>query len=699
VPSKKRPTPEKSKAEYGQAQRDRVARNQRIKSTAAANIGPPPPVDRKLFNRYRKSLWLFLTECFPESTSLSPLSLDHRKVIDRIESCLLKGGRDLNLMPRGFAKTSIMEGAAIWATGFGHRRFVLLLAATGAAAEASLDSIQKEIEENPILMKLFPGLCHPVQALAGISNRAASQHIDGKRTNIEWSAERCVFPTVRNFIGSGAIIWPRSIDAKGLRGMKFKNQGEQVRPDFCLADDLQDDESARSMTQTEKRLSILKKTVLPMGGHGKRLAIVVNGTIIEVEDLIDQLADPKRNPSWRTVKVGMMKSLPTNMKLWLEDYAQIRHSYDPDSNTDRERAENEANAFYLANQEAMDEGAEPTWVHCFFKDSEHSAIQHSLNLICDDGMDQFRSEYMNEPVRKEPSGVKLMTVAEIVAKTAAPVPGAHTVTAFIDVSEQVCYYQTWAWCLDGTGYELACGTYPDQKRPNFSHRDPPFPFSKLYTGTTESVLCQGLHDMLNGDKRGWLGILNMEWNIHGVACPVRLCGVDVNGNHNEALTNVLNASPKKVLLYPSIGRGVGAADCPMWRYPQYKKNGGVENWFPTIGKPGMIKGVMFCANSWKKRFHERLGLPAFTPGGLYLSPTAINLKMQAEHALAEFPTLVVADTQFGLQEMVEFKEIPNRPNHYLDTFVGNLVAASALGIGRMATGPPKPRRRPRTRYG
>ncbi len=73
---------------------------------ALAEIGPAPKPDAKLVRRYRRNLWLFLTECFPQTLGLSPLS------------------------HRGFAKSTIAECASIWAVGFGHRRFFVPLAAT-----------------------------------------------------------------------------------------------------------------------------------------------------------------------------------------------------------------------------------------------------------------------------------------------------------------------------------------------------------------------------------------------------------------------------------------------------------------------------------------------------------------------------------------------------------------------------------------
>lgn len=680
----------------------------RRKSDAVAEIGPPPKADAKLVRRYRHNLWLFLSECFPDSISQGPLSPDHKLVIDRIQDCIEHGGKDVNLMPRGFVKSSIIEGAAIWAAGFGHRKFFVPLAATDELADVTLASIQSELAENDELMKVFPAVCHCVRKLEGTPARAARQCVDGVRTHIEVTSQRCIFPMVKGFAGSGAIIWPRSIVARGLRGTRHKSlTGAQLRPDFICGDDLQTDDSATSPSQTTKRLNILKRTVLRMGSHSTKIAVVINGTIIENGDLIDQLADRELNPSWRTVKVGMLKSLPTNMKLWTEDYKQLRNSYDPNSPTDKHRAECEANAFYLANRDAMDEGAVATWEQCYIKECEDensepeiSAIQHAMNIVVDDGLPAFMAECQNEPEKNKPTGIVLLDVKQIMAKVAPAPVGANTVTAFIDVSEQVMYYECWAWTHDGSGYQVAGGTYPDQGRPNgsFPHRDPPVPFSTLFHGTVESQMQQGLTAMLHGHKN-WPGILNMAWDIHSERVNVKLCGIDVNGKRNEMLMNLIANFPiaTRSRVYGSIGRGIVAAKPPITVYKQYIKNHGVENWYwSDPSNTTKLRTVIFSANDWKTRLHQRLGLPPFMAGGLHLNPDAKDLQVAAEHYLSETVTEVTAVNEYGTRTVIQFDETPN-PNHRFDCFVGNLVAASVLGVGRQPP-PPRKKKRPTTYF-
>jgi hypothetical protein len=45
----------------------------------AAEICPLPKADARLVRRYRNDVWRFLTECFPRTLGLPPLSDDHNK--------------------------------------------------------------------------------------------------------------------------------------------------------------------------------------------------------------------------------------------------------------------------------------------------------------------------------------------------------------------------------------------------------------------------------------------------------------------------------------------------------------------------------------------------------------------------------------------------------------------------------------------
>jgi hypothetical protein len=444
---------------------ERQRRYERRKSAAAADVGAIPPVKNpKRRQACRLDLNKFLVSYFPDSTGLKPFSEDHGSVIGHEQQCVLYGGWFLNLVYRGFAKTTIGENTIIWATAYGHWKFPPLFGATSSDAEKMLESIKSELSENDRLYEDFPEICHPIRCLEGKSQRCASQtysiHCDAcggvpalkedetvcpacggagsipSLTHIGWSGDTIVYPTLKmprgfNAVGgpaegaqlvdapsSGAIITARGLTAS-TRGMRHKRpDGTQQRPDGFLIDDPQTDESAASPLQVQKGLSRIRKSILKLGGHSKRIAGIVNATVIEPNDVTEHLADPKENPAWQVERIKMVRAWAgaigrrtetrlylgakvggdAHKKLWLGEYQKIRNSFDRGDAHDQKRARKEATALYKKNRKKMDAGCEVSWEHCFEADVEISAIQHAYNMLIDDGEEVFASECQNQPL-------------------------------------------------------------------------------------------------------------------------------------------------------------------------------------------------------------------------------------------------------------------------------------------------------------
>src|SRR5690606_34975072 len=92
-------------------------------------------------------------------------SADHLRVIETLERVVLDGGQFALAMPRGNGKTSLVVAATLWAVMFGHRRFIVPVAATAPKAKGMLESIKAAVEANETLQRDFPGACYPVQRL------------------------------------------------------------------------------------------------------------------------------------------------------------------------------------------------------------------------------------------------------------------------------------------------------------------------------------------------------------------------------------------------------------------------------------------------------------------------------------------------------------------------------------------------------
>ena len=142
-----------------------------------------------------------------------------------------------------------------------------------------------------------------------------------------------------------------------------------------MVDDISSDESAASPSQKHKRLSRITKTILRGGGHHRATACVVLGTIIEPDDVMDQLANPKLHPAWRATKVPMLLSFSkAHDSHWLGTYADIRNAHTRTTTTTEAQHPQTPWRTIWPIKSSMDEGATSAWEHFFI---ENEDIQQS----------------------------------------------------------------------------------------------------------------------------------------------------------------------------------------------------------------------------------------------------------------------------------------------------------------------------------
>jgi hypothetical protein len=125
-------------------------------------------------------------------------------------------------------------------------------------------------------------------------------------------------------------------------------------------------------------------------------------------------------------------------KLW-QQYVQLRAE-----GQRNDRGVKEANAFYRANQKAMDAGTVVARPQRHNPD-ELSAIQHAMNLKLDHGEAAFWAEYQNEPKPDVEEQDTLLTADQIAAKTNGMKRGELAVgvshlSMFIDVQGAVLFW-------------------------------------------------------------------------------------------------------------------------------------------------------------------------------------------------------------------------------------------------------------------
>ena len=667
------------------AERDRQAEQ----SLAGRDIGQLPEVvnpNRKA--ACERNFQLFCESYFPETYSLA-WSPDHLKVIEKIETAVLRGGLFALALPRGSGKTTITESAALWSMLYGHREFVVLIGATESAALELLDSLKTELEVNERLAEDFPEVCYPGAQLEGIANRCAGQLYKGERTRITWTSNEIVLPTVEGSRASGIIVRVAGITGR-IRGMKFKrSDGRNVRPSLVVIDDPQTSESAGSLEQTRKRVRVLAGDILGLAGPGQKISGIMPCTIIRPGDMADIILNRNTHPDWNGEKTRMVYRFPTNMKLW-EEYAEIRaEALRTEGNFQK------ATEFYLANREAMDAGAEVSW-EARFNHDEVSALQHAMNLKFQDEA-AFMSEYQNDPLPDDTADDSLLSVDEICAKinglARRRVPlKCDRLTMFVDVQKALLFYVVTAWAEDFTGAVIDYGSWPDQHRHEYSLADANPSIQTLFPKAGfEGALYAALSALTDE-------CLGREWEREdGAVLKIERALVDANwGQSTDVVYQFCRQSSHAGVILPSHGRYVGASSKPMTEYRKQQGDRLGFNWMiPNVAGKRAIRHVIYDTNYWKSFIHARLAVPVGDKGSLTLYgriPGAHQLF--AEHLTAEYRV----KTQGRGRTVDEWKLKPqSHDNHFLDCVAGCAVCGSMLGASLPETLPAKLDRKPMIR--
>jgi hypothetical protein len=657
------------------------AERNRLKTMAGQDIGPIPAVqDAGRRARACADFRIFCETYFAAAFNLA-WSDDHLKVIAKIQRAVIEGGLFAFAMPRGNGKTTLARIAGLWAILTGAREFVCLVGGSQERAGDLLEAIKTDLQGNALLLADFPEAVYPIVKLSNNARRQIGQHVGGESTHITWAADRLVFPTVQGSPASGSIITVTGMDSN-IRGQQHaKMDGRIVRPSLVILDDPQTRESARSPSQTRYRLELLNGDVLGMAGPGKKIAGFMTCTKIYPGDLADQVLDRKRTPDWQGECTKMIYKFPRNSKLW-DKYAQIRaESLRADGDG------HEAIEFYQKHRDAMDAGAVVAWPARHNPD-EISALQHAMNLKLRDEA-AFFAEYQNEPVIEQASGEALapeQVASKFNGRPRGQIPKACTrLTMFIDVHDALLYYVVCAWEENFTGYVVDYGTYPDQKRMNFTLRDARKTLTMLAPGAGKEGAIQAGLEALVSDY------MAREWpRTDGAVLTMDKCLVDM-GYLPGLVTNVRQKVGGAMML--SKGVGIKAGNKPLDAYVRHPGERFGHHWYmPNVRQTREHQHVRIDTNYWKSFVHDRLVVAEGDPGALSLfGRSAAEHRLFADHiAASEF----WVRTEGHGRQVREWKIKPGSPdNHWLDCLVGCAAAASMLGVALPGTqSAPRPRR-------
>ncbi len=364
-------------------------------------IPAPEDYQRRLDLEADPGAWLrhYAGSAFP-----LPWAEFHLLSIARLQSAIEHGGSYALAFPRGSGKTTLSRWMMVWAILSGHKRYGLLVCATGKKAEQMIDTIKFELRHNAELAADYPEICAPIQALEGISMRVRAQTYGAANTkrreptHCDISAGVLALPTTDRWDGTQWVENPAKgavIEACGITGdVRGRNRtmfdGSIVRPDISICDDPQTRESAKSPQQTTFRLGVITEDIAGSDGPSSaQMSIIVPCTIIRPNDLADQLLNNENYPDFRGEKCGILNKLPDDLEPW-DEWNKVRVQGLRDD--DASKASNE---YYEANRETLDGDLHATWPArtqgCV------SAIQYAMQQYYKLKRGGFLAEYMNEP--------------------------------------------------------------------------------------------------------------------------------------------------------------------------------------------------------------------------------------------------------------------------------------------------------------
>lgn len=669
---------------------ERMRERQRRISQQGRDIAPLPEiVDIERRIAAGKSFKIFCETYFPKVFYL-PWADDHIKVIERIEKAVRRGEFFPLAMPRGSGKTSLCERAVLWSTLYGYRSFVVLVSKTAGDAKDSLEALQAELDMNDLLYEDFPEVIHPIRSLEGNSQKCDGQRYNGQRTHIGWSKETIRYaclkpqedywqdPRCRELLDDEGWSATTGVRFKavgltaGIRGMKDQTvKGDSPRPDMVVVDDPQTTKSADSAKRTQTRVGIIKSAILELAGPDKKLAGVMPCTVIQQGDLSDQLLDRERNPEFGGERMKAMYSMPDNMELW-DKYAEIAEQSWRSGGDMKPATE-----FYREHRQEMDKGAIVAWPQRK-KDDEISGIQSCMNVRLF-RPEVFAAEYQNEPLEENEDDA-LPTEDEIMDKVngrkRCTVPeSCETLTAYIDVHQNLLFYVVTAWETDFTGYVVDYGTTPQQNRRLFQMRKVTDKLETAYPETDINGAVYAGLEALAAD------ILGHTWKREdGAEIRIDRCLVD-QGWKTDLVHQWIKQTRHSNIL-PARGYGVRASNKPWDEYTWKTGQKPGIHWFITAPKPGRsLRHVEIDTNWWKTFLMERINTAMGDRGCLSIfGNNPVSHRLYAQHLTSE-----TRHRTEGRGREVDEWQLPTagRDNHWFDCTVGCCVAASMEGVSCM----------------
>ena len=669
-------------------QLEKVANNRELsaklnqKKAASVNeVGVRPQVPPEVLEerkKYRDDLKLALKEVFPDSTGLKPFGDVQNESTEYIQYIMHQGGRLVILEPRGYAKTTRITNLALMCALEGVQLYIIIVASSQTKSQEILEDIRTELTTNEILERLYPATCACFKHLARSPQKTRRQTYGGEFTYIQNSQDTIHFPIIADEPSSGVIIQARP--ATNLKGLKHKipggpNKGKAIRPTLYFFDDPQTEDDASSPATVQKIIKNIKRSALKGGTHQKPVDAVMAVTPAAYGDVAWHFVH--QEDSFDLVRYKMLESYPTNMETWYGEYNDIRSNFNKEVRGSRASARKRARQFVLDNWDHLHEGAKVSWEHAYNPGSplyEVSAVQHAINVLLDDGIEEFEYEYQcnTEYGIYEEEGLLNATKEQILTKVNTlprrTVPqDANKIVTHIDVNKDVLTYITVACPQhEFRPYIIDKGTWPDQPA-KFSKRKLAVPLKGKDPGIDDyrERLYLAVTDLIQ-----FLALIKYK-REDGVERGNNVIGVDLRFEESY-VSRAVRESPFSNLVLPCWGTYVGPDDDLLHEKSYPEGTMVYENCAEVPNRSFTFHQLKYDTNFFKTEVHkafnkERIGIAGS------LSMYKGEHQDIAEHCNSEYPKSEPGKK--SIRHKVQWKAKMAQPdNEYFD----NTTACFAL---------------------
>lgn len=274
---------------------------------------PPEEVKRRAKLERNPEAWLrwYMHELFP-----LPFSQVHRQIIRAAMRGMQSGTSVTVAAPRGFGKTAILGGMALYGVMTGKCRFPVVIGWKQTAGACELDKWLEALASNDRLAAGYPCVCDCFR------ESTASKRLQGLLRAIDPAPIRAgcdvrkgrgvvLLPETREPV-TGRVFPQAALAGASLNGsIKGLNvgllDGESLRPDIIMVDDPQDIPTAESPALVAKIIRRIDYGLRSLSGPQRRLTVMAAVTCVEPDDISAHLLD---RPGTEAIRCGQVVSWP-----------------------------------------------------------------------------------------------------------------------------------------------------------------------------------------------------------------------------------------------------------------------------------------------------------------------------------------------------------------------------------------------------